>query len=184
MPGQRSYQQDSTAEPQRFEALVEAHYESLYRFAMSLTRSENEARDLVQDTFVTWARKGHQLTDPLKAKPWLFTTLHRAFLESRRRVVRFPQVELENADTELPHFEADAVTHADAATILELLDKVDEQFKAAVALFYLEDFSYDEIARLLDVPLGTVKSRIARGIRQLKELALTEPGDKLGKEVS
>lgn len=183
VPGQRSYQEDSTADPQRFQALVEAHYESLYRFAMSLTRSENEARDLVQDTFVTWARKGHQLADPSKAKAWLFTTLHRAFLESRRRIVRFPQVELATAETELPHMEADAMTQSDAATILAMLDQVDEQFKAAVALFYLEDFSYEEISQLLDVPLGTVKSRIARGIRQLKELALSEPGARMGREV-
>jgi RNA polymerase sigma-70 factor (ECF subfamily) len=60
----------------------------------------------------------------------------------------------------------------DAQDVLQLLGQVDEQFQAAVALFYLEDYSYNEIAAILDIPLGTVKSRIARGLGQLKELVL------------
>ena len=56
--------------------------------------------------------------------------------------------------------------------MLQLLGQVDEQFQAAVALFYLEDYSYNEIAAILEIPLGTVKSRIARGLAQLKELVL------------
>jgi RNA polymerase sigma-70 factor (ECF subfamily) len=56
--------------------------------------------------------------------------------------------------------------------VLQLLGQVDEQFQAAVALFYLEDYSYNEIAAVLDIPLGTVKSRIARGLAQLKALVL------------
>ena len=59
----------------------------------------------------------------------------------------------------------------------------DEQFQAAVALFYLEDYSYNEIAGILDIPLGTVKSRIARGLAQLKELVLRKtasPGNTAG----
>jgi RNA polymerase sigma-70 factor (ECF subfamily) len=56
--------------------------------------------------------------------------------------------------------------------VLQLLGQVDEQFQAAVALFYLEDYSYNEIATILEIPLGTVKSRIARGLGQLKDLVL------------
>jgi RNA polymerase sigma-70 factor (ECF subfamily) len=59
--------------------------EPLYRFAISLTRSEADVCDLAQQTFYKWATKGHQLRDPTKVKSWLFTTLHRGFLESRRR---------------------------------------------------------------------------------------------------
>ena len=105
-------------------------------------------------------------------KSWLFTTLHRCFLESRRRTTRFPHLEITEAEAELPNIQPDQVSHLDAQDALQLLSQVDEQFQAAVALFYLEDYSYNEIAAVLEIPLGTVKSRIARGVAQLKELAL------------
>src|ERR1035441_4330276 len=73
-----------------FESLVARFYAPLYQFAFSLTRSEADACDLTQQTFTIWAAKGHQLRDPSKVKTWLFTTLHREFLESRRRQTRFP----------------------------------------------------------------------------------------------
>ncbi len=63
-----------------FDDLVDAHYQALFRFGMSLTRSADAAGDLVQETFCIWAAKGHQLRDRSKAKTWLFTTLHRVFL--------------------------------------------------------------------------------------------------------
>ena len=155
-----------------FQSLVDLHYAPLYRFAMSMTRTESDACDLVQQTFLTWATKGHQLQDLSKVKSWLFTTLHRAFLESRRRSTRFPHIEITEAEAELPSVEPDMVSHLDAQDVLQLLGKMDEQFQAAVALFYLEDYSYNEIATILEIPLGTVKSRIARGLAQLKELVL------------
>jgi RNA polymerase sigma-70 factor (ECF subfamily) len=139
---------------------------------MSLTRAESDACDLVQQTFLTWATKGHQLQDVSKVKSWLYTTLHRAFLQSRRRTMRFPHLEITEAEAELPSVEPDMVSALDAQDVLQLLGQVDGQFQAAVALFYLEDYSYNEIAAILDIPLGTVKSRIARGLGQLKELVL------------
>jgi RNA polymerase sigma-70 factor (ECF subfamily) len=153
-----------------FENLVEFYYGPLYRFAMSLTRSESDAGDLVQDTFLAWAAKGHQLRDTSKVKPWLFTTLHRRFLELQRRGTRFAQVEMEEAAAELPDVDAELVDRMDAQTVVQTLERVDPQFQAAVALFYLEDYSYNDIAMILDVPLGTVKSRIARGLTQLRAL--------------
>lgn len=162
--------QSASGQVLSFEGLVETHYAALYRFAMSLTRSESDACDLVQETFVTWAEKGHQLGDPGKAKSWLYTTLHRLFLGSRRRTQRFPEVELEEAAEEFVSPTPDMVRRMEGAELIDLLGQVDEQFRTGVALFYLEDYSYDEIAHILGVPLGTVKSRIARGVGQLKGL--------------
>jgi len=167
-----SYSDDRGREELVFESLVDLHYGPLYRFAMSLTRSESDACDLVQQTFLVWATKGHTLADRAKAKPWLFTTLHRCFLESRRRTTRFPHLELGEVEAELPRVEPELLNHVDAQDVLRLLGQVDEQFQAAVALFYLEDYSYEEIAGILEVPLGTVKSRISRGLAQLRELVL------------
>jgi RNA polymerase sigma-70 factor (ECF subfamily) len=153
-----------------FEGLVTRFYEPLYQFAFSLTRSEADACDLTQQTFYVWATKGHQLRDPDKVKTWLFTTLHRQFLESRRRQVRFPHQELESAEFELPTVLPDAVSQLDTAKVLASLARVDETFQAPVSLFYLQDYSYKEIADILGLPLGTVKSRISRGIGQLQKL--------------
>jgi RNA polymerase sigma-70 factor (ECF subfamily) len=163
---------DSGSSELDFQRLVEIHYGPLYRFAMSLTRTESDACDLVQQTFLVWATKGHQLQDSAKAKSWLFTTLHRCFLESRRRSARFPHLEISGVESELPAVEPELVNQLDGRDIVALLGQVDEQFQSAVALFYLEEYSYNEIATILEVPLGTVKSRIARGLAQLKEVVL------------
>lgn len=157
-----------------FESLVSLHYGPLYRFALSLTRTEDEACDLLQETFHTWARKGHQLQDASKVKAWLFTTLHRLFLAKQRRVIRFPHLDLETAADQLPSVDLELVSRLDGRAVVELLGRVDSQFQAPVALFYLEDYSYPEIAETLGVPLGTVKSRIARGLAQLKQLLAEE----------
>ena len=85
-----------------FEDVVARYYEPLYKFAFSLAREESEACDLTQQTFYVWAAKGHQLRDKSKVKTWLFTTLHRQFLETRRRAVRFPHEELDEAEPSLP----------------------------------------------------------------------------------
>ena len=151
-----------------FEAIVAEHYQHLYRFALSLTRSEADAQDLTQQAFYIWATKGHQLRDGSKVKTWLFTTLHRAFLGARRRQERFPHCGLEDA-LELPTISWQP-QHLDSPQVLSALAKVDEVFQPAVALFYLEDYSYKDIAAILGVPIGTVKSRIARGLAQLREI--------------
>ena len=158
----------------QFEAVVSEHYERLFRFAMSLTRAEADAQDLTQQTFYVWAMKGHQLRDSSKVKTWLYTTLHRTFLNSRRRQARFPQQELEEAPEELPSISPNIVDQLDSAQVLTALAKVDEVYQAAVALFYLEDLSYKEIAAVLEVEIGTVKSRIARGLGQLRTIFLSE----------
>lgn len=154
-----------------FEKLVELHYQALYRFAFSLTRNEAEAFDLTQHCFYILVKKGSQLRAPEKARSWLFTTLHREHLARRRRFARFPETELEAAGSELPP--APPPLHAtDAPALFAALSKVDSNFQAAVSLFYLEDYSYAEIAEVLEIPLGTVKSRISRGIAQLQELLI------------
>src|SRR6185295_17433721 len=166
-----------------FESLVARYYSSLYKFAYSLTQAEADACDLTQQTFYIWATKGHQLRDISKVKTWLFTTLHREFLETRRRQTRFPHYELSQVDSELPTVSPARVNQLDSGLVLQALAKVDQVYQAPVALFYLEDCSYKEIAEILEVPLGTVKSRIARGIAQLqKQLAASAPANRARKE--
>jgi RNA polymerase sigma-70 factor (ECF subfamily) len=153
-----------------FETVVAQFYQPLYKFAFSLTRMEADSCDLTQQTFYLWATKGHQLRDRSKAKTWLFTTLYRAFLESRRTQTRFPHHELDETDEELPVLSPASISKLDCSQALHALARVDQVYQAPVALFYLEDRSYKEIAQILGVPMGTVKSRMTRGLAQLKQV--------------
>ena len=157
-----------------FESLVTRYYEPLYQFAFSLTREEAGACDLVQQTYCIWANKGHQLRDATKVKTWLFTTLHREFLGTRRKQARYPHVDLEGAAEELPAISPATINRLDTAQMLTALSQLDEIYQAPVALFYLQDYSYNEIASILGVPLGTVKSRLARGLGRLHRLLTGE----------
>ena len=150
-----------------FEQLVGDYYPTLYRFAFSLVHSEAGACDLVQQTFYLWATRGSQLRDSSKAKAWLFTTLHREFLSKQRREIRFPHTDLEETEETLPSAVIEPSCSLDGETVLEAVHSLDESFRAPVALFYLEDYSYQAIAEVLEIPIGTVKSRISRGITQL-----------------
>ena len=159
-----------------FEELVDAHYQALYRFGMSLARDPDKAADLVQETFCIWAAKGDQLRDRSKAKTWLFTTLHREFLNQRRRAAKFSDepIDEENATT-VTSTDDDAERQLDGHRALELLGELDEIYREPLALFYLQQHSYKEIAEVLDVPIGTVMSRLSRGKEMLRKRMTAEP---------
>ncbi|HWY76796.1 MAG TPA: RNA polymerase sigma factor [Verrucomicrobiae bacterium] len=159
-----------------FEEIVSRHYEPLYRFALSLTRTETDACDLTQQTFYVWAAKGHQLRDAGKVKSWLFTTLHREFLNTRRQAARLQLLDVEEIEQELPSVPPEMISSLDTARVLEFLQQVKEPYRAALTLFYLEDYSYKEITEILDVPIGTIQSRISRGMAQLTRLILVDEG--------
>lgn len=159
-----------------FEELVDAHYQALFRFGMSLARDADKAADLVQETFCIWAAKGGQLNDRSKAKTWLFTTLHREFLSQRRRASRFSDEPIDEASSAaVVGSNEDAERQMDGQRALELLGELDEIYRAPLALFYLQQHSYKEIAEILDVPIGTVMSRISRGKEMLRRRMTAEP---------
>lgn len=159
-----------------FAELVDAHYQALYRFGYSLTRSPDHASDLVQETFCIWAEKNAQLRDRSKAKTWLFTTLHREFLGQRRKMARFSDEPLdENALGAESAPQENADRQMDGHRAVELLGEMDEMYRAPLALFYLQQHSYKEIAVILDVPIGTVMSRLSRGKEMLRKRMAAEP---------
>lgn len=165
-----------------FTQLVDAHYTALYRFALSLTKSPSDAGDLTQQTFFIWAKQGHALREAEKAKSWLFTTLYREFLRGRRRAERVTALEdlgPVEADPAAP--EVDVVVGMDAGLVVAALQEVDETYRVPLTLFYLEDLSYREIADLLDVPIGTVMSRLSRGKGQLRAVLAHKEGGERGK---
>ena len=163
-----------------FTQLVDVHYTSLFRFALSLTKSSSDAGDLTQQTFFIWAKQGHALRDAGKAKSWLFTTLYREFLRGRRRADRVSSLEdLGPVEADPPAPEVDLVTGMDSSLVVEALQEVDELYRVPLTLFYMQELSYKEIAEMLEVPIGTVMSRLSRGKTQLREaLTRKEAGDR------
>lgn len=151
-----------------FRLLVERWYDPLYRFARSLARNEDDALDLVQDTFHTYAVKGAGMRDAASAKTWLFSVLHRKFLDRHRRARRFPEEAYVETVDEAPARPSGQAL--DAAAVLGALGRLDDAYRAPLTLFYLEDLSYKEIAEVLEVPVGTVMSRLSRGKERLRAL--------------
>lgn len=169
---------DNTSE-YSFEDLVSAYYQPLYRFGYSLSKSEHEASDLAQQTFFIYAEKGSALRDKSKVKSWLFTTLYREFLKRKKRDQRIDHHEPEMLEIMGGSVGSRIARSLDASLAVEALNEVDEVYRIPVSLFYLKELSYKEIADVLDVPIGTVMSRLSRGKSQLKEIFKRKEGETL-----
>jgi RNA polymerase sigma-70 factor (ECF subfamily) len=159
-----------------FEKLVEEFYVPLYRFAVSLARQESDAADLTQQTFLLWATKGHQLRDPTKVKTWLFTTLYREFLGRKRQQDRFVESESSAEAVGAQTIAASVVNQLDGDIVQRALLALEEIYRAPLTLFYLQHHSYREISEILQVPIGTVMSRISRGKDQLRKALADDAG--------
>jgi RNA polymerase sigma-70 factor (ECF subfamily) len=160
-----------TTEPDlTFEDIVSAYYQPLYRFGYSLAKNEHEAGDLAQQTFFIYAKKGDALRDKSKVKSWLFTTLYREFLRRRRKDARMDSYQPELLENTGGSVEPHIRRSMDGNLAVEALEEVDAVYREPLNLFYLKDLSYKEIATILDVPIGTIMSRLSRGKAQLREI--------------
>jgi RNA polymerase sigma-70 factor, ECF subfamily len=157
--------------------------DDVYRFALSLTRNEADADDIVQETYLRAYRSWHTFERGSDARRWLFTICRNAFLRTRERARH--QVELEDGDVEAVAsevaenagaFSGDErlLTRLDLGPALsDALARLSEPFRSAVTLVDVEDQSYEAAAEILGVPIGTVRSRLFRGRRLLQQM-LTE----------
>jgi RNA polymerase sigma-70 factor, ECF subfamily len=146
-----------------YEQAVNSQYEGLYRFAYSLAGNGDDACELTQETFARLLAKGGQLRNPSKVKAWLFTTLYRMYLGWKRRETRHPHYEIASVEHELPPIKPDMVDKLENEAVSSALLEIDERYRVPLALFYFENYSYAEIAKFLDIPIGTLVSRISRG---------------------
>ena len=160
----------NTEQELNFETIVSAYYQPLYRFGYSLAKNEHEAGDLAQQTFFIYAKKGSSLRDKSKVKSWLFTTLYREFLRRRRKDSRMESYEPEMLEVVGGSVEPHIRRTMDGNLAVEALEEVDEVYRHPLSLFYLKDLSYKEIAEVLDVPIGTIMSRLSRGKAQLRDI--------------
>ena len=160
------------------------HLDAVYRFALRLSGSPDQAADLVQDTFLRAYRAWDQYTRGTRAKSWLFTICRNLFLRGRERAQRHDALveKHTNQDDGLPDPvnplwstlesvdpEAEFFHSIVDEEILRAVDELPDEFRSVVLLSDLEGLSYQEIADVLDVPVGTVKSRLFRGRRRLQE---------------
>jgi|SRR6266478_6525351 len=157
-----------------YEQAVSLFYEPLYGFAYSLSGNENDACELTQETFARLLAKGGQLRDGSKVKSWLFTTLYRVFLGWKSRERRLPHLEISSLEHELPPIAAELVDTMERDTVREALLEIDERYRAPLTLYYLEEHSYEEIAELLEIPIGTVMSRLSRAKALMREALATK----------
>jgi len=145
------------------EEAVRENYKKVYHFALHLAKRPEDAADLTQFAYERLATKHRDIADPSKVKEWLNSVVYRQFLDQKRRIIRFPEVEF---DEEIGGHEApapDSANRIDAATAMEALQGLPEDLRAPLSLFYLESISYKEIAVVLGLPVGTVMSRLYRG---------------------
>ena len=156
------------------EALV--HLDALYRVALRLTGNAADAEDLVQETMLRAYRSWERYTLGTNAKGWLLTILRHLFINEYRRRSRHP--ETVDVDTIEPFALFKEVQEEDPQgaffdkivddEVQRAVDQLPEAFREAVTLSDVEGLSYEEVAKVLDVPVGTVKSRLYRGRRLLQ----------------
>jgi RNA polymerase sigma-70 factor, ECF subfamily len=158
-----------------FDAEALAYLDSLYGTALRLTRRQADAEDLVQDTYVKAFRSAAQFRPGTNLKAWLFTILYNTFRNRRRDQGRSP-IDVDSEAVELAgvapqEFSPEQIlTRATLdADLQAALDGLPEAFRQAVWLRDVEELTYAEIAGVLDIPIGTVMSRISRGRRMLYE---------------
>lgn len=160
-----------------FEELAYPHLDSAYRTALRMTGQPASAEDLVQEAYLRAFRAFSQFERGTNFKAWLFRILTNVFLNDYRRKSREPQAtdfaEVEPADpaTETGQFKAEEVeairAHLGDETV-RALDRLPADFRLPFLLSTFEGFSYKEIASILDIPIGTVMSRLFRARRLLK----------------
>ena len=153
-----------------YEQIVALYHDDLHRFAFSLARNGDDAKELTQESYCRLLSKGGQLRDHAKVKSWLFTTLYRVFLGWKRHEKRFPHFDLAVTEHELPALTPETVDKLDSAVVTDALNEMDEHHRTPLVLFYLQSLSYREIAEMLEIPVGTVMSRLSRGKAVLRDL--------------
>jgi len=173
-----------------FEEEFLPHIHSMYNFAYRLTFNEDDSKDLVQDTYLKAFRFIESFEKGTNAKAWLFRILKNSFINDFRKKSKEPsKLDYQEVETYYNSDDVDEKITTDlrAETVQDMigdeisnaLNSLDVDFRTVIILCDLEGFKYDEMAKILDVPIGTVRSRLHRARNLLKE-KLTEYARKMG----
>jgi len=173
-----------------FEEEVIPHLDAMYNFALRLTSDPSDAEDLVQDTIVKAYRFFSSYEKGTNAKAWLFRILKNSYINKYRKQSKQPnQVDYDEVSTFYETIRAERTDTSDLEDkmfrdlidddISQALEDIPEDFRTVVLLCDVEGFTYEEIANMLDVPIGTIRSRLHRG-RNLLKAQLKEYAEKRG----
>jgi RNA polymerase sigma-70 factor (ECF subfamily) len=152
--------------------LIDQHYALVYRYAYRLSGNSGDAEDVTQQTFLQAQTCLDQLRDASAAKGWLCTIARNVYLKTLRIQSRQLPLEAVPEPVSVP-----PPPEIDPAALQSALNELPEEFRTPLVLFYFREFSYQEIADQLRVPMGTVMSRLARGKDHLRRrLSVPEDG--------
>jgi RNA polymerase sigma-70 factor, ECF subfamily len=151
-----------------FDGWVREHHRLLFGLAYWWTGSRSDAEELTQEAFFQAYRSRHTLRNAKVAKAWLVGILRHTFLHMLRKQRNSHETPLDNADQSSS---TDRSLNPDVLALHKAIQQLDERYRFPVVLFYFQELSYKEIAEVLDLPLGTVMSRLSRG-RQLLHATL------------
>lgn len=166
------------------------HINVLYNFAFHLSLDEDDANDLVQETLIKAYKSGASFVVGTNAKSWLFKILKNTFINEYRRRKRLPQ-QIDHEEIGQYHDSEDPgqgkyldLRHEIFQDMLgdevtKALNSIPVDFRTVVLLYDVEDFTYEEAAKILDIPIGTFRSRLSRGRGLLKD-ALRDYGTQMG----
>jgi RNA polymerase sigma-70 factor (ECF subfamily) len=171
----RAGDRDRTERRARFDAEALAQLDALYSFALKLTRGRDEAEDLVSDTLLRAFQRWEQYRLGTNIRAWLFTILYHAFVSRKRRIDAREVQPLEDEEGR-EMFEAVGDINPEGTfydsfvdqEIVNAVESLPEEYRAAVVMSDLHGLRYGEIAKVLGVPEGTIKSRLFRGRRLLQ----------------
>lgn len=190
--GNNDEQEMSKEEKDRiFEEEALPHLNALYNYARSISHSDEDAEDLVQDTFMRAYRYFHQYEPGTNCKAWLFTILRNLYNTNYKKYKRTPdKVHYDNIEAIYKNIrdddlhpvikdpESDFFDNILPDEIREAIEELPEEFRSTLILADIEDFSYKEIADIQDCPMGTVMSRLHRARNMLKKKLVDYAKDK------
>jgi RNA polymerase sigma-70 factor, ECF subfamily len=183
--------QSEESKKERFDKEALVHLNSLYRTALRMTKNENDASDLVQETFFKAYRFWDKFEEGSNCRAWLYKIMTNIFINQYRAKSSSPQtVDLEDVDDDFLFGQLSALGPTDDPEKLffrkvfdddvkAAIDEMPDDFRLVIILSFLEGFSYQEIADILNINIGTVKSRLHRG-RKLLQKSLWEYAVKNG----
>jgi RNA polymerase sigma-70 factor, ECF subfamily len=146
---------------------VTEHYAVLYRYAYRLTGSTADAEDLTQQTFLAAQSRLSQLRDPLAARGWLFAILRNSFRKSSKKRAPVLAIDIELNVDSVPD-ESRTAEPIDEERLQAAIDTLSDEYKTVLLMFYFERSSYREIATALELPIGTIMSRLSRAKAHLR----------------
>lgn len=156
--------------PLDMRTLVVDHHRDVYRYAYRLTGRVVDAEDLTQQTFLIAQQRLHQVRQPERVLSWLFAILRTCYLKSERKSVPLPATGVELDVDSIPDRAAE--TTIDQELLQAAIGELPDEFKLVLVMFYFEECSYKEIAEKLQIPIGTVMSRLTRAKGRLRALLL------------